>query len=76
MFSHEIKNTSETNLEAKIDNLEQIISEKDEIIKQLTVKIDKHSDNVKKITEKMNDFDNLESINAVKQSKQIDAIEK
>ena len=76
MFSHEINNTSDTNLETKIDNLEKIISEKDDIIKQLTQKIDENSDRVKNIIEKMNDLEKLETINAVKQLKQIETLEK
>ena len=76
MFSHNIKDTSFENLEAKIDNLETIISEKDESIKQLTLKIDENSENVERMLEKMNDLEKLESINAVKQSKQIETLEK
>ena len=83
MFSHEINETPYKNLEEKLDgntskinNLENIVSEKDETIQQLKTKLDENSEDVKKIYEKLKELEKLESVNADKQAKLIESLEK
>jgi hypothetical protein len=72
MFSHKINDTTQKNLEAKLDanclkivTLEKIISEKDDVIHQLSLKIDENSEEIQRIVEKIKDLEKFESMNAV-----------
>ena len=83
MFFHEINQTPYKNLEEKLDgntskinNLENMVSEKDETIQQLKTKLYENSEDVKKIYEKLKELEKLESVNADKQAKLIESLEK
>ena len=75
MFSHKINDTAHKNIEVKlddncikIDNLEKIISEKDDVIHKLSMKIEENSEEIQKINEKLKDLEKSESMNAVIES--------
>ena len=75
IFFHKINDTAHKNLEVKLDDnclkierMEKIISEKDDVIHQLYMKIYENSEEIRKIIEKIKDLEKLESMNAVIES--------